>query len=113
MELHRKSTADGSALDTRLDRLLQELDREYPGAAALFVHMRDLHDGAARLEQSIADLAACDPADRKRINRLLWDMRVELYDHLIPNHVQEMRLGLEKLSSRLSNHTHKGEDEPD
>src|SRR5262245_18703007 len=101
-ELHLKSTKDGKALDARLDVLLQELDRNYPGAESLYVHMRDLHDGAARLEQSIVDLAACDPRDRVRINRLLWDMRVELYDHLIPNHVQEMRQALEQLCSQLS-----------
>lgn len=102
MRLHEKRAEDGTSLEKRLDAVFADLDERYPGSRGLFVHLRDLHDGAVRLEQAIVALAAVRPKDRETTDRLLWDIRVELYEHLLPNHLEAMRRPLADLCDHLS-----------
>ena len=83
MKLHEKTAGEGQTLSSELDGLLNDLSVGHPGARDLFVHLRDLHDGAVRLERSIEELAILDSTDIASIKRRLWDIRVELYEHLV------------------------------
>lgn len=102
MSLYEKHAEDGTPLEKKLDQLLAAMEPMCPGSRALFVHLRDLHDGAARLADTIAKLAATPPDESAAIDRLLWDIRVELYEHLVPNHLGAMQQGLVDLCSCLS-----------
>lgn len=102
MGLWEKQTSDGSTLEKRLDQLLIELESIHAGAPDLFVHLRDLHDGAEALQEVIADLAALTPTDVGAINKRLWKIRGELYDHLLPNHILPMKSEIEALCESIS-----------
>lgn len=102
----REMTDGGRPLAEKLDALLQALGDREPSSPDLYVHLLDIHDGAVRLEQSIAELARCKPEEIERINSLLWAIRAELFEHLVPNHVEQLRPGLQKLCSRLAENVH-------
>lgn len=110
-KLREKLAQDGTRLDQRLDALLEDLRQMEPSAPELYVHLRDLHDGALRVVNCISELAELDASNLERINRLLWDIQVELYDHLVPNHLGEMKPILVELCNKLSDEVHAADDE--
>lgn len=112
MKLGEKMTEGGITLSQQLDVLFLGLKETDPDAPDLFLHLRDVHDGAVHLERCITELANTPKDDLPTINRLLWEIRAELFDHLLPNHLEELRPVLNRLCSKLAEGVH-GQDDDD
>lgn len=101
MKLHDKQAGDGEALNKKLEKLLAVLEPDKSATVELYAHLWDLHDAATRIEAWIAELATLEPhTDRDRAIRLLYNLRVELFDHTEP-HLKDLRPILEDLCLRL------------